>query len=48
MTEDVEEPKTVKTKYYKLPNLCDPEQGQLFPDFDKIEDWEEFEDIRKD
>ena len=40
---------SAKTKrHYRLPNLCDPTQGQLFPGFDKYEDWEEFEDIRKD
>ena len=37
-----------RQRRYKLPNLCDPAQGQLFPNFDRHEDWDEFEDARKD
>ena len=35
-------------KRYKLPNLCDPDKGQLFHNWDKFEDWDEFEDVYKD
>jgi len=38
---------SAEEKKHTLPNLCDPSKGQLFPNFDKMEDWEEFEDVRK-
>ena len=32
------------TRQKKLPNLCDPSKGnQLFPEFDKCENWNDFE-----
>ena len=37
-----------KKRRKKLANLCDPEQGQLFANFDRFDDWDEFEDARKD
>ena len=31
-----------------MPVLCDPAKGQLFEGFDKMEDWDEFEEMYKD
>ena len=31
-----------------MPNLCDPEKGQLFENYDKFEDFEEFDNVYKD
>ena len=33
---------------HKLPNLCDPAKGLLFPGFDKTEDWDDFDNKYKD
>ena len=33
---------------HRMPVLCDPAKGQLFEGFDKMEDWDEFEEMYKD
>jgi len=35
-------------EFQKLPNLCDPNKGQLFENYDKYEDFDEFDNVYKD
>lgn len=48
LTSNDDQDDSSESKLRKLPNLCDPSKGQLFENFDKINDFEEFDNVYKD